>query len=160
MIQKAFSVTQGGNDTAAETDIQTYIQPGITFGAWELMALEFTLSPNIVKAWANADSDLTVQLTKRSLSGAIARIVNFSDTDLIASYNLAMLAQGTPATWVIQPTTFFVNMPPGLIVYSEEIYIQLISTATGQTNVCWGRLHYEPVTLTQAQALAVIASRP
>lgn len=160
MLQKAFTITQGGADTAAETTIATNIQPGITFGAWELNAIEFTISPNLLKAWANADSDFTFQMTKRSLSGSIVRLVTYTDTDLIASYSLAMAAQGTPATWVITPATYLIQLPPGVIVYGENLYVQAISTATGQTNIVWGRLHYDSVTLTPAQAMAVIASRP
>lgn len=157
---KPFTITQGGADNNAETTIETYIQPGITFSAWELMAVEFTISPNLMKSWANADSDFTLQITKRSLSGSISRIVTYSDTDLLASFSFAMAAQGTPGNWLLMPATHMINMPPGLIVYGENLYLQLISTATGQTNIVWGRIHYEPVTLTQAQALAVIASRP
>jgi hypothetical protein len=156
--QKAFTLTQGGADTAAETTIATLIQPGITFGAWELVGIEFTIKPDLLKAWADADSDLTIQFTKRS--GCTARVITYTDTDLITSFNLAIIKSGTSANLWIQETTFYMTMPPGLIVYSENIYGQIISTATGQTNVAWGRILYNPVTLTASQAMAVIASRP
>lgn len=158
--QKAFTITQGGNDTAAETTISTLIQPGITFGAWELRGVELTIKPDLMKAWAAVDSDFTVQLTKRSLASLVHRLVSYADTDLLATFNLAINAGGTPATLLIADSTFYLTIPPGIVVYSEYVYAQLISTATGQANVVWGRLMYEPIVLTQAQALAVIASRP
>lgn len=157
---KPFTITQGGADTAAETTIPTYIQPGITFDAWELAALEFTISPNLLKAWASADIDFTVQLTKRSLSASIARIVTYTDTDLIASVNIAGILQGTAANQQLYDATKVWTFPPGVLVYGENLYIQAISTGTGQTNIVWGRIIYEPVKLTAAQAMAVIASRP
>lgn len=159
--QKAFTLTQGGADTAAETTIPTLIQPGITFGAWELVGIEFTIKPDLVKAWVNnADQDFTIQFTKRSLSGSIARIVTYSDTDLVCTFNMAANLAGTAANLQILETTFFMTLPPGIIVYSENLYGQIISTGTTQTNVAWGRILYNPVTLTAAQAMAVIASRP
>lgn len=159
--QKAFTLTQGGVDVAAETTIPTLIQPGITLGAWEIVGIEFTIRPDVVKLWAGVDSDFTVQFTKRSLAGSIARIVTYTDTDLVATFNVAINAAGTVATLSpLQETTFYISMPAGLIVYSENIYGQIISTATGQTNVVWGRILYNPITLTQAQAMAIIASRP
>ena len=158
--QKAFTLTQGGADTAAETTIPTLIQPGITFGAWELVGIELTIKPDLVKAWVNnADQDFTVQFTKRALS-SIARIVTYTDTDLICTFNLAANLAGTAANISFMETTFYLTLPPGIIVYSENMYGQIISTATGQTNVAWGRILYNPVTLTAAQAMAVIASRP
>jgi hypothetical protein len=158
--QKAFTLTQGGADTAAETTIPTLIQPGITLGAWEIVGIELTLKPDLMKAWAAADADFTIQFTKRSLSGSIARIITYTDTDLIATFNLAVNLAGTAANLAVYETTWFLQMPPGLIVYSENMYGQIISAATGQTNVAWGRILYNPVTLTQSQAMAVIASRP
>lgn len=161
ITQKSFTLTQGGADTAAETTIATNIQPGITFGAWELLVMELTIKPDLVKAWANdADQDFTVQLTKRSLASSIARIVTYADTDLIATFNLAVNLAGTAANLQILETTYFIQMPPGVIVYSENLYMQIISTATGQTNVAWGRLLYQPVTLKPAEAFSIIASRP
>lgn len=157
---KPFTITQGGADTAAETTIPTYIQPGITFEAWELAALEFTISPNLLKAWASADSDFTVQLTKRSLAASIARIVTYTDTDLIASVNMAAILQGTAANYQLYDATRVWTFPPGVLVYGENLYIQAISAGTGQTNIVWGRIMYEPVKLTAAQAMAVIATRP
>lgn len=160
ITQKSFVLTQGGADTAAETAIATNIQPGITFGAWELLVMELTIKPDLVKAWASADADFTVQLTKRSLAGAVARLVTYADTDLIATFNLAVNLAGTAANLQIMETTFFIQMPPGVIVYSENLYMQIISAATGQTNVAWGRLLYEPVTLKPSEAFSIIASRP
>ncbi len=155
---KAFTVTQGGADTAAETTIPTLIQPGITFGAWSLLAVEFTISPNLLKTWAAADMDFTLQLTKRS--GCTARIVTYTDTDLIASISMASIMSGTAATAQLVDATRVYTMPPGTIVYGENLYAQAISTGTGATNIVWGRIMYEPVTLTASQAMAVIASRP
>jgi len=157
---KAFTITQGGADTAAETTIPTLIQPGITFDAWALRAIEFTISPNLMKAWASADSDFTIQLTKRSLASGIARIVTYTDTDLIASINLAAILQGTAANYEIYDATRFFVFPEGVLIYGENLYIQCISTGTGATNIVWGRILYEPQKLTAAQAMAVIASRP
>ncbi len=157
---KAFTITQGGADTAAETTIPTLIQPGITFDAWALRALEFTISPNLMKAWASADVDFTVQLTKRSLSASIARIVTYTDTDLIASLNIAGILSGTAANNQLYDATRYFMFPDGVMVYGENLYIQCISTGTGATNIVWGRILYEPVKLTAAQAMAVIASRP
>ena len=159
-MMKAFTVTQGGADTAAETTIPTLIQPGITYGAWLLKAVEVTISPNLLKAWAAADIDWTLQLTKRSLSASIVRLVTYSDTDLIASINIASIMSGTAATAQLVEATRVYVMPPGVIVYGENLYAQQISASTGQTNICWGRIMYEVVTLTAAQAMAVIASRP
>lgn len=159
--QKAFTLTQGGADTAAETTIATNIQPGITFSAWEIVGIEFTIKPDLVKAWVNnADQDFTIQFTKRSLSASIARIVTYTDTDLICTFNLAANLAGTAANISFMETTFFQTMPPGLIVYSENMYGQIISTGTTQTNVAWGRILYNPVKLSQSEAMAVIASRP
>lgn len=160
ITQKAFTLTQGGADTAAETTIATSIQPGITYGAWELLMMELTIKPDLVKAWASADADFTVQLTKRSLSGSIARLVTYTDTDLLASFNLAINLAGTAANLQILETTFYIAMPPGVIVYSENLYMQIISAATGQTNVAWGRLLYKPITLKPNEAFSIIASRP
>lgn len=157
--QKAFSVTQGGADTAAEATISTNIQPGITFGAWELMGIEFTLKPDLVKAFAAADADVTLQLTKRSLAGNIARLVTYTDSDLLATWNLAVINSGTAANLALVETTFYLTIPPGTIIYSEYVYVQLISTATGQTLSAWGRLVYAPINLSQGEALAVIAAR-
>ncbi len=160
ITQKAFTLTQGGADTAAETTIATNIQPGITYGAWELVALELTIKPDLMKAWASADADFTVQLTKRSLSGSIVRLITYTDTDLIATFNLALNLAGTAANLAIYQTTFYIAMPPGVLVYSENLYMQIISTATGSTNIAWGRILYEPVTLKPAEAFTIIASRP
>lgn len=156
-MMKAFTVTQGGADTAAETTIPTLIQPGITFGAWNLLAVEFTISPNLLKAWAAADMDFTLQLTKRS---GTTRIVTYTDTDLIASISMASIMTGTAATAQLVEATRVYTMPPGTIIYGENLYAQVISTGTGATNIVWGRILYEPVTLTASQAMAVIASRP
>jgi len=158
--QKPFTVTQGGADTAAESTLATNIQPGVTLGAWSIKGIELTLPPNLVKAYAAADADLTLQMTKRSLAGAIARLVSYTDTDLLLTFNLAVVLSGAAANLMLTETTWFISPPPELLVYSENIYMQLISTGTGATNIAWGRILYEPVTLTQAQALAVIASRP
>lgn len=160
LMQKPFTVTQGGADTAAETTISTNIQPGITFIGWEVMGVEFTLKPDVVKAWAAVDADLTLQLTKRSLSGSISRLVTYTDTDLVMSFNLGVISSGTPANIVIMETSFYHELPPGVLIYSEYVYAQLISTSTGQTNVAWGRLIYQPKNLSQGEALAVVASRP
>lgn len=160
IFQKPFTVTQGGADTAAETTLATNIQPGITFGAWELLAIEFNISPNLLKTWTGADMDFTIQFTKRSLASSIVRLVNYADTDLIESYSMSGLAVGTAASFITQPATFFVNLPPGILVYSDSVYVQLISTGSGATNVVWGRILYDLVTLTQQQAFAVVASRP
>ena len=160
ILQKPFSVTQGGADTATETILATNIQPGVTFGAWRPSYIEFTIAPNLLKAWAAADADMTIQFTKRSLAGAIARIVTYTDTDLIASVSLAAIVSGTAANLTLADATHFVVLPPGLTIYSENIYVQVISAGTGQTNIVWGRILYELVTLSQAEALAVVASRP
>lgn len=159
-FQKPFTLTQGGADTAAEATLTTNIQPGITYDAWELQAIEVTLKPDILKAWAAADADLTIQFTKRSLSASISRIITYTDTDLIASINLAAIASGTAANLWLQATTFLYQLPSGVIIYSEYVYGQIISAGTGQTNVAWGRLLYQPVKLSQQEAFAVIASRP
>jgi hypothetical protein len=160
LFQKAFTVTQGGADTAAETTLATNIQPGITYGAWELSAIEFTISPNLLKAWSGADCDFTLQITKRSLAASIVRLVTYTDTDLIASMSLSGIATGTAANFIIQPATFFITLPPGVVIYSDSIYLQLISAGTGATNIAWGRILYDLITLTQSQAFAVVASRP
>lgn len=160
MLQKPFTVTQGGADTAAESTLATNIQPGVTFGAWRPSFIEFNISPNLLKAWAAADADMTIQFTKRSLTGAIARIVTYADTDLIASISIAAIASGTAANLTLVDATYFVALPPGMTIYSENIYVQVISAGTGQTNIVWGRILYELVTLSQAEALAVVASRP
>lgn len=161
ILQKPFSVTQSsGADAATESILATNIQPGVTFGAWRPTYIEFTIAPNLLKAWAAADADMTIQFTKRSLAGAIARIVTYADTDLIASISLAAVASGTAANLAIVDATYFVALPPGLTIYSENIYVQVISTGTGQANIVWGRILYDLVTLSQAEALAVVASRP
>lgn len=160
LLQKPFSVTQGGADTAAESTLATNIQPGVTFGAWKPTYIEFTIAPNLMKAWAAADADMTIQFTKRSLTGAIARIVTYTDTDLITSISLAAIVSGTAANLQLVDATYFVALPAGLTIYSENIYVQVISAGTGQTNIVWGRILYDLVTLTQAEALAVVASRP
>jgi len=159
-MMKAFTVTQGGADTATETTIPTLIQPGITYGAWLLKAIEVTIAPNLMKTWAAADMDWTLQLTKRSLSGSIVRLVTYSDTDLIASINIASIMTGTAATAQLVEATRVYTMPPGVVVYGENLYAQQISTGTAATNICWGRILYETITLTAQQAMAVIASRP
>lgn len=160
ILQKPFTITQGGADTAAESTLATNIQPGVTFGAWRPTYIEFTIAPNLMKAWAAADADMTIQFTKRSLAGSIARIVTYADTDLIESISLAAIASGTAANLAIADATYFVALPPGLTIYSENIYAQLISAGTGQTNIVWGRIMYDLVTLSQAEALAIVASRP
>lgn len=160
LMQKPFTLTQGGADSAVETTLNTTIQPGITLGAWQLRAVEFTIKPDLLKAWAAADADFTLQMTKRSLSGSIARIVTYSDQDLLMSLNQAVIASGTPANLAVQDATWYVNLPDGIVIYSEAIYLQLITTGTGQTNVVWGRLLYEAINLTQAEAFAIVASRP
>ncbi len=160
LFQKPFTLTQGGADTAAETTIATLIQPGITMGAWQLEALEVTVKPDLVKTWAAADADFTIQFTKRSLSGSIARLVTYTDIDLVCSFNLAVILSGTAANLWVQPTTWYITLPPGILIYSENIYGQIISTATGATNVAWGRLLYSTVDLSVKEALAIVASRP
>jgi len=157
---KAFTLTQGGADTAAETTLATNLLPGVDMAAWELLELEFTVKPDLVKAWASADADFTIQMTKRSLAGAIARIVTFTDNDLILSWSLAAILSGTAANLFLLPTTYRVSLPAGIIVYTENLYMQIISTGTGQTNVAWGRLLYQPVKLTASDAMVLIASRP
>ena len=156
---KAFRVVQGGADTAAETEILTGILPGVDFSAWRVLAYEFNLPPDVVKSWAAADSDLTVQITKRSLTGAIARIETYADQDLVTSFNMAMVAQGTSANWREVITTFLVELPVPLLLYSDSLFVQLISTATGQTNEVWGRVIYEVATITKDTAFAILASR-
>ena len=160
LMQKPFALTQGGADTAVETALQTTIQPGITLAGWLLRAVEFTLKPSILKLWAASDADFTLQMTKRSLTGAIARIETFTDQDLLLSLNQAVIAAGTPANISIRDATYYVNLPDGIIIYAEALYLQLISAGTGQANSVWGRLLYEPVSLTQAEAFAIVASRP
>jgi len=156
---KAFTCTQGGADTAAETTIATNLLPGTDLVAWRPEKVEFNIYPTLVKAWAASDSDFTLQITKRSLSGSIARIVTFTDQDLLFSWNLAIIASGTAANLWLQPTSFVVPWA-GDLIYAENVYAQIISTATGQTNILWGRIVYETEKLTQAQALALVAARP
>lgn len=158
--QKAFAVTQGGADTAAETSVATNIQPGITLDAWSLVGVEFTIKPDVLKGLASADSDITLQVMKRSLSGNISRVVTYADSDLLASWNMAIVAAGTPATLLPIEGTFYLTVPPSTLIYSEYVYIQLISTATELALSVWGRLIYEPVTLSKDEALRVVASRP
>lgn len=157
---KSFVSTQSGNDTAAEVEVGTNLTPGIDLAAWSLKAVEFTIKPSLMKAWANADSDFTLQITKRSMSGAIARLETFADQDLVFAYSLAMSAQGTPASWGISPASFLVELPVHQMIYSESLFVQGITTGTGQTNVVWGRLIYDIVALTKDQAFALLASRP
>lgn len=157
---KSFAVTQGGNDAAAETTIPTGIQPGVTMDAWELRSVEYTISPTLMKAWVGSgDAEFVLQLTKRAIS-PIARLTNYSDTDLIAQDCKALLAVGTVASAFITDCTFLMKMSPGIIVYGENLYIQVISAGSGAANQVYGRITYELKKLTQAQALAVVASRP
>lgn len=157
---KAFTVTQGGADTGAETTIATALTPGVDLVAWKLLGVELTLKPDLVKAFAAADSDVTFQLTKRSLSASVARLVTWTDQDLLLSFNLAGINQGTAANYLIQPTDFWIPFRDETLVYAENIYAQLISTATGQTLVCWGRLVYELTKVNSQQALLLVAARP
>ena len=160
MLQKAFTLTQGGADTAAETTIATGLVPGVDMAAWALRQIEFTIKPDLVKAWAAADSDFTIQLTKRSLSGSISRIVTYTDQDLIESWNMAIILSGTAANLWLQQTTFIMTLPVDTYIYAENIYAQIISTSTGQTNVAWGRILYDVVKLSNAEAIALLAARP
>lgn len=159
IAQKPFTLTQGGADTGVEVAIPTNIQPGITLVGWGIAAVELNLAPNLVKSWAGADGDITLQLTKRSIS-PVARLVTYADTDLLESFNMALIAVGTVANFNTQVCTFILELPPGVICYSENLYIQLISTGTGVVNNAWGRILYEPVTLSQSEAFAIVASRP
>lgn len=156
---KSFAVTQSGADTGTETTIPTGIQPGVTLDAWELMSVEYTISPTLMKAWAGADMEFVLQMTKRSIS-PVARLTNYSDTDLIAQDSKVLIAVGTVACVVFADCTFLMKMSPGVIVYGENLYIQAISVGSGAANQVYGRITYELKKLTQAQALAVIASRP
>lgn len=160
IFQKPFTITQGAPDNAAESTLATNIQPGVTFGAWRPTYIEFTIAPNLMKVWAATDADMTIQFTKRSLASSIARIVTYSDTDLIESISLAAIASGAAANLAVVDSTYFVTLPPGLTIYSENIYAQLISAGTGIANIVWGRILYDLVTLSQAEALAIVASRP
>lgn len=160
MYQKAFTLTQGGADTAAETTVATGLLPGTDMLAWSLKYLEFTLKPDLVKAWAAADSELTIQLTKRSLTGSIAKLVTYTDQDLLFTWNMAIILSGTAANLWLQPTTFLVPFPVDTLVYAENLYLQIISAATGQTNVAWGRLLYDTKKLSAGEAMALIAARP
>lgn len=160
ILQKPFTLSQPDVDTSGEIEIATSIQPGISLAAWRLLAIEFTLRPDVLKAWAAADSDFTLQMTKRELSPSIQRIVTYADQDLLLSFNQAVIASGTPANITVRDATFYINLPDGVIVYSESIFMQLITTGTGQQNSLWGRLLYEGVTLSQSEAFTIIATRP
>ncbi len=160
MLFKPFTCTQGGADTAVETTIATGLLPGVDLVAWALKGIEFNISPNLLKAWAAADSDFTLQCTKRSLSGSVVRVVTFADQDLIASWSLAHIASGTAANMQLLIATYVMPFSFEQLLYAENLYVQAISTGTGQTNVVWGRLFYETQRLTNAEALALVASRP
>jgi hypothetical protein len=159
MPYKAFTCTQGGADTAAETTIATGLVPGYDMVAWKPSMVEFTIYPTLVKAWAAADADFSLQMTKRSLAGSIARIVTFNDADLLLSWNLAVIASGTAANLWLQPTTFIVPWA-GDLIYAENLYAQIISTATGATNILWGRIKYDIQKLSNSEAVALLAARP
>jgi hypothetical protein len=160
MYQKPFTLTQGGADTAAETTIATGLLPGVDMSAWVLKAIQFTVSPNLVKAWAAADIDFTIQLTKRSLAGSIVRLVTFTDQDLLYSWNAAAILSGTAANLAVMETSRSIDFPVDTLVYAENLYMQIISASTGQTNIAWGRLLYDLKKLSNAEALTLVASRP
>jgi len=160
MYQKPFTLTQGGADTAAETTIATGLLPGVDMSAWVLKAIQFTVSPNLVKAWAAADIDFTIQLTKRSLASSIVRLVTFTDQDLLYTWNAAAILSGTAANLAVMETSRSIDFPVETLVYAENLYMQIISASTGQTNIAWGRLLYDLKKLSNAEALTLVASRP
>jgi hypothetical protein len=160
MYQKAFTLTQGGADTAAETTIATGLSPGVDMTAWMLKSIQFTISPNQVKLWAAADADFTIQMTKRSLAGSIVRLVTWTDQDLLYTWNAAAILSGTAANLLVVETSRIIEFPTDTLVYAENLYMQLISTGTGATNIAWGRLLYDLKKLSNSEALTLVASRP
>lgn len=151
----SFDVTQGGADTAAEQTLSTPLAPGTDLGAWLVHSFEVHYDPTLVKSWS-ADADLSVQLTARSLSGSITRL-DFDDGDLIARTDLA-LSLTTSGSFIFNCRDI-VEVNPGSVVYDDEIFVQVISTGTGATNRAFGRLVYYSATLTQDEALAIVAVR-
>lgn len=159
---KAFKLTQPSADAAVELRIPTYIQPGITMGAWELLAIEFTIDPDALSQWDIADCAFTLQLMKRSLGQSIERITTYGDGDLIATQNIVGIATATATetAFVMVDATRIYEMPIGTLVYSDGLYVQLITEGTGVANSVWGKVVYQPTTLTSAQAMALIAAQP
>lgn len=156
---KSFAVTQAVADTATESAITTGIQPGISLDAWELVAVEYVISPTLMKTWSGADAEFVLQMTKRPIN-PVARLANYSDTDLIAQDCHVLMAVGTVASMVVAKANIKMILAPGILIYSENLYIQAISVGTGVANQVYGRIIYDVKKLTQAQALAVVASRP
>lgn len=158
LFQASFTITQGGADTSAEATLPTGLLPGVDLAAWELVGAEVQFTTGL-GAWAAADSFLSVQVTKRGLAGAITALT-YADADLVTVASWVKMADGTPASALLVPASYWWDFPAGAIIYSTALYIQLISTATALTNTVFGRIFYRPVTLTQSEALAVIAARP
>lgn len=154
-----YAVTQGGADTSAEVTIQTGLLPGIDLSAWEMVVMEVQLSAALVKTWAVADAHLIVQATKRSLSGGYSTLA-YADTDLITQFQIANILTGAGTSAQTLTTSWWFELPPGALLYSAAMYVQVMSAGTGAANSVHGRLLYRPMRLSQNEALAIVASRP
>lgn len=158
LFQAPFKLTQGGADTSVEVQVLTGLLPGVDLTAWGLVGAELQMSANTLKGLAAADCYFAVQVTKRSLSGSIV-LLDYSDNDLVTQFQVANILTGAGTSAQAMPVSWWWDFPPGAICYAPALYLQLISAATGLTNVGWGRLFYVPQKLSQAEALAVVAAR-
>lgn len=154
-----FTVTQGGADTSAEATIATGLLPGIDMTAWEAVQLEVHLSALLAKTWAASDANVIIQMTKRSLAAAYSTLT-YADSDLLLQYQLAAMLTGAGTSMQVFPTSFFIELPPGVLIYTTAIYLQIMSVGTGAANNMHGRLLYTPRKLTTNEAFAIVASRP
>jgi hypothetical protein len=159
LYSQPFTLTQGGADTSGEVTMQTGLLPGIDLAAWELVGLEYHLSSVLVKTWAAADANLIVQLTKRSLAAGYSTLT-YADNDLVTQHQWAAMLTGAGTSMQVFPTTYFIELPPGALIYAPAIYLQLMSVGTGAANSIHGRVLYTPRKLTTNEAFAIVASRP
>lgn len=156
MTIATFTLTQGGADTAAQVSIPTFIVPGSSGHGWKLERLEVSLVPDTLAGMASADSAITIQATKRSLAGNVARIEDYADDDLLASVNFSIISAGTPANIAVIRSDVAYDFYDGRVLYAPYMYVQLISDSTGLTLEAFGRVHYTVTKLSTAQQLALL----
>lgn len=148
MAKLVGSVTQGSADAYAESAIVTQLST-LSTTAWVInhIMLERT------SALPGADTDISVCISR----GTKAALPTVDDRDVI--FKIRKQVELVTSGMVEQNLVDHYFPQQEILIVEENIYLQIDSTGTSQTNVCRMSIDVSPKRVTEAQRLAILAGR-
>lgn len=143
------TVQQGSADAFAEGELQTGLS-NITGSCWRVRRIEF-----YVAALASADSDITVQLSGKSL----AAVNVLANSCIAAVYRKVELTTSGSPVYEIWPNAQVYDRDYELLIVEESVYLTVDSSSTGAQNVAGVKIWVESRSITQTERLTIQASR-